>query len=53
VLNIVAESGSPWHMPDEIENDLEVRFSIFTLVSMFWIVILINRTNLFGCLMLQ
>jgi hypothetical protein len=47
-LNIVAESGSPWCTPDENENGLEVRFSIFTLVSVFWSVILINCTNLFG-----
>jgi hypothetical protein len=49
-LNVVAESGSLWRMPDEIENSLEVRFSIFTLASVLWIVILIDRTNLFGIL---
>jgi hypothetical protein len=31
--------------PDEIKTGLEVRFSIFTLASMFWIVIVINRTS--------
>ena len=49
-LNIVAENGYPWRTPDEIENGLEVRFYIFTLASVFWSVILINRTNLFGIL---
>jgi hypothetical protein len=38
-LNIVAECGSSWRTPDEIKNGLEVRFTIFTLASVFWSVI--------------
>jgi hypothetical protein len=41
-LNVVVESGLPWRTPDEIESCLEVRFSIYTLASVLWLVILIN-----------